>query len=155
MDLIRFIFSLLLPVTAATVGGLFTTQHLGWYALLNKPLFTPPSWVFGPVWTVLYLSMGFAFYLVWQQKKNKQKQNAFNTYFIQLGLNVSWSYFFFTEKLPPLALIVIVILWLAILLTIIKFYRLNKTAGLILIPYLLWVTFATYLNFEIVRLNPF
>lgn len=155
MDLIRFIVAILIPVLSGTLGGFLTAPNLGWYALLNRPTLTPPSWVFAPVWTTLYLLMGIASYLIWQEKPSKKRANALTLYFIQLGLNLSWSYFFFAQKLPPLALVVIFILWLAIILTIIKFYRLNKTAGYILIPYLIWVTFATYLNFEVVRLNPF
>jgi tryptophan-rich sensory protein len=134
------------PFTAAAIPS--------WYATLEKPLFAPPNWLFGPAWTLLYFLMGVAFYLIWQQNtKSKKVQTAQKIFFAQLFLNFIWSPLFFGLKSPLLGLIVIVALWGLILLTIYKFYPLSKWAAYLLIPYLLWVTFATSLNAAILILN--
>jgi tryptophan-rich sensory protein len=134
------------PFTAAAIPS--------WYATLEKPLFAPPNWLFGPAWTLLYFLMGVAFYLIWQQNtKSKKVQTAQKIFCAQLFLNFIWSPLFFGLKSPLLGLIVIVALWGLILLTIYKFYPLSKWAAYLLIPYLLWVTFATSLNAAILILN--
>lgn len=147
----KLIISLILPFLAMSIGGLFTASSVSvWYIELQKPGFNPPSWVFGPVWAILYLLMGISLYLIWIDKFNKP---AFIAFGVQLFLNVLWSIIFFGMKLPLLAFIEIIILWAAILTTMIYFYRLNKISAYLLIPYLLWVSFATVLNFFIFYLN--
>ncbi len=149
----QLILSIGLCLGAGVLGSFFTVSSIPtWYATLNKPVFSPPNWVFGPAWTILYILMGISLYLVWTSRF-KLKQNAFNLFFVQLGLNVLWSIFFFGMKNPILALVDIVALWLAIFLTIKSFYRINRSAGNLLIPYLLWVSFAAVLNLAIVMLN--
>ncbi len=151
---LRLIISLGTPLLIGFLGSYFTTPNIPtWYATLAKPALNPPSWVFAPVWTILYLLMGYAFYLIWTQKTKLNKTHAYVLFFIQLFLNLIWSYLFFALRLPPLALVEIIILWLAILLTIFKFKAINKLAAYLLIPYILWVSFATYLTFQVVLLN--
>lgn len=125
-----------------------------WYAFLNKPFFAPPNWIFGPVWTILYLMMGIAFYLIWKQGWKNQKVAAAGKFFlIQLGLNFLWSPVFFGLRAPLLGLIVITAMWLMIVLTMKKLYPLSRPAFYLLVPYLLWVSFAAVLNAAIVVLN--
>lgn len=148
------IFSISICEGAGILGSLFTFSAIPtWYATLNKPSFSPPNWVFGPVWTILYFMMGISLYLIWISK-SKQKQNAFILFFIQLGLNTLWSIVFFGLKNPTFAFIDIIALWIAIILTIQSFYKINKFAGYLLIPYFVWVSFASILNLFIVILNP-
>lgn len=137
------------------LGSIFTVSAIpNWYATLNKPFFSPPNWIFGPVWTVLYALMGMSFYLIWKLDWKKKKIKTAGIYFfIQLGLNFIWTPIFFGLKSPLIALFVIMAMWVFILLTIIKFYTLNKFAAYLLIPYLAWVSFATILNAAIVLLN--
>lgn len=140
--------SIALCVGAGILGSLFTASAIPfWYATLNKPLFSPPNSVFGPIWTILYILMGISLYLVWVKKKIPP------VFWIQLTLNVLWSVIFFALKNPTLAFIEILALWIAIYFTIKSFSRVSKTASNLLIPYLLWVTFATLLNLSIVVLN--
>lgn len=125
-----------------------------WYAALDKPVFSPPNWVFGPVWTALYFMMGVAAYLIWTKGlKNKKVQVALWYFFLQLTFNFFWSIIFFGFHQPLLALADIILLWFAIFVTIRKFYKISKPAAHLLIPYLLWVSFATVLNLSIVLLN--
>lgn len=123
-----------------------------WYASLNKPFFSPPNFVFGPVWTILYLLMGVALYLVWM--KNKKVKTAVVVFSGQLVLNFLWSIIFFGLHLPILAFLEIIFLWVAIAVTIIIFAKISKVAAYLLVPYLLWVSFAAILNIAIVVLNP-
>ena len=140
---------------AGIIGSLFTFPAIGsWYEKLNQPSFSPPNWLFGPVWTVLYLMMGVSAYLIWQKGlDNKTVRIALVIFAIQLILNSFWSIIFFGMKNLSFALAEIVILWIFIVLTIIKFYPIDKKAAYLLIPYLLWVSFATFLNYSILRLN--
>jgi translocator protein len=125
-----------------------------WYRALNKPSFSPPNWVFGPVWTVLYLLMGISAFLIWEKGLNKKEVRVALIYFlIQLICNFLWSLLFFGFYSPLIALIDIFVLWVAISLTIIKFHSISKPAAYLLIPYLLWVSFAAVLNLSIVVLN--
>jgi benzodiazapine receptor len=119
---------------------------------LNKPFFNPPHWLFGPVWITLYLLMGISLYLIWNND-GKDSKSALIVFSIQLGLNTLWSLLFFGLKNPLLAFIEIILLWLFIVLTILFFYQKSKTASFLLIPYLLWVSFASVLNFSIFYLN--
>lgn len=151
----KFIFSFLLCQGAALIGSVFTIAAIPtWYAQLHKPSFNPPNWLFGPVWTLLYTLMAVALYLIWKQGLTEKTKPAIIIFLIQLALNVLWSYLFFFLKAPAIAFSEILILWLAILATIVKFCDLSRPAGLILIPYLTWVSFASVLNFFVAKLNP-
>ena len=137
------------------LGGLFTAPAIkAWYAYLIKPSFSPPNWLFGPVWTALYFLMGVAVYLIWIRSGNKKKiETALNFFIAQLVFNFLWSLLFFGLHSPLLAFIDIIILWQLIAITIIKFYQLSKPAAYLLVPYLAWVSFAAILNAAIVLLN--
>jgi benzodiazapine receptor len=125
-----------------------------WYSALNKPFFAPPNWIFGPVWTLLYFLMGIAFYLIWKQGWQKRKVKTAGMFFLaQIGLNFIWTPIFFGLRAPLLGLIIITALWLLIVMTMQQFFPLSKVACYLLIPYLLWVSFATLLNAAIVVLN--
>lgn len=125
-----------------------------WYALLNKPPFSPPNWIFGPVWTTLYFLMGIALWLVWtNKKKSPYRKRGLILFGIQLFLNFIWSIIFFGLHQPFLALIDIALLWGAIFMTMLTFHRVSPTASYLLVPYLMWVSFASILNFAIVLLN--
>ncbi len=144
----KLILSIGLCLGAGILGSFFTVSAIPtWYQTLNKPSFSPPNWIFGSVWTILYFLMGISLYLVWT------KRTVPTVFWIQLILNALWSIIFFGMRNPTLALVDIVALWIAIVLTIKSFYRINKLAGKLLIPYLLWVSFATILNLSIVLLN--
>lgn len=153
VSFIPLVLFVLVTQMAGIVGGLFTAPAIeSWYAGLIKPTLSPPNWIFAPVWTLLYLLMGVAAYLVWKEN-TKEKNDALFLFFTQLVLNSLWSILFFALKNPGLALFEIAILWSLILATLVKFLRIKKWAGYLLIPYLAWVSFATYLNFMIWRLN--
>lgn len=138
------------------VSSIFTVSAIPtWYAALSKPAFSPPNWVFAPVWTALYAMMGVSFYLIWLQKSQKKRYSRARVYFfIQLWLNFLWSLLFFGFHAPLVALVDILLLLVAILVTIREFYPLSRTAAYLLIPYMLWVAFASMLNTAIVVLNP-
>lgn len=150
-----FIASILLPQAAAAIGSFFTMPSIPtWYAGLAKPSFNPPDWIFGPVWTILYLLMGIALALVWiKGTERKDVRWAMAFFGIQLALNVLWSFLFFHMHMPGAAFIEIILLWLAILITLLAFLRISISAGLLLIPYLFWVSYAVILNFFLWRLN--
>lgn len=137
------------------LGTPFTIQAIpNWYTTLNKPFFAPPNWIFGPVWTTLYALTGIAIYLIWNHGKDKTKvTKAMQLFLAQLVLNFLWTPLFFGLRSPSLGLIDIIAMWVCIVLTIKAFYELSKTAAYLLIPYLLWVTFATALNAAILFLN--
>jgi tryptophan-rich sensory protein len=155
LKIIPLLFSVGICFLAAALGSAFTIGAIDtWYVTLNKPFFSPPNWVFGPVWTLLYLMMGISLYLVWITKIDKKtKRQAITFFFIQLGLNALWSILFFGLKSPSAAFVGIVLLWLAIFLTIKNFLKISRVAGWLLIPYLVWVSFATILNLSILLLN--
>jgi len=146
---------ILLAQAAGLIGAYFTFDAIpAWYVFLNKPFFSPPNWIFGPVWTILYTLMGIAAFLVFKKGwKKKPVREAIYFFGFQLALNSLWSIIFFGFRSPLWALVEIVILWIAIAFTISRFARVNKTAALLLIPYILWVTFALILNLAIVLLN--
>lgn len=153
INLVKLGQSLGITFLAAFIGSYFTTPAIeGWYSDLAKPLLNPPNWVFAPVWTILYILMGLSFYLIWNSN-NKKKATAAKVFFIQLVLNSLWSIVFFGLENPPLAFLVIIALWLAIAWTIVKFNEISRKASYYLIPYLLWVSFAAYLNIAIWILN--
>lgn len=148
----KLFLSLLLCLSVGFLGSIFTVSAIPtWYATLHKPFFSPPNWVFGPVWTTLYILMALAFYLIWQ--KGVKNQAAIFFFMIQLFLNFLWSILFFWLHSPLLGLIGIVFLWLMIFLTIKSFLKINKAAGLLLLPYLFWVSFASILNLAVYLLN--
>ncbi|MEK7165993.1 MAG: TspO/MBR family protein [Patescibacteria group bacterium] len=147
------ILSTLISEGAGILGAIFTVSAIPtWYAALAKPAFSPPNFVFGPVWTTLYALMGISLYLVWISK-TKSRRYAMRLFFLQLGLNVLWSIFFFGMKNPALAFLEIIALWIAIYLTIKTFLGVSKVASYLLYPYLAWVSFASILNFSIWILN--
>lgn len=150
----KLLLSIIICQLAGVVGSLFTDSISTWYVTLNKPFFTPPSWLFAPAWITLYLLMGISLYLVWEKGlKSRYSQISIIVFAIQLALNSIWSILFFGFQAPLLALIEIVFLWLAILASIFLFYRISKVASYLLLPYILWVTFAGVLNFSIYYLN--
>lgn len=154
-NFLKFISSIILCELIGIISTLFTIASIStWYRTLNKPFFSPPNWIFGPVWTMLYFLMGISLYLVWKKGvKNKKTRTALLYFFIQLAFNFLWSVIFFGLHSPLVAFVTIIFLWITILVSIIKFYPLSKTAAYLLIPYILWVSFASVLNISIVILN--
>jgi benzodiazapine receptor len=137
------------------IGSIFTTSAIStWYATLKKPAFTPPNWVFSPAWITLFVLMGISAFLVWNKGLSDQKVKiALSIFVAQLLLNVLWSVMFFGLRSPLAGLIEIAVLWIAILLSILYFFKVSEIAGVLLLPYILWVSFAAILNFSIWRLN--
>ena len=153
-QILVLILFIIICFAVAGIGSLFTMPSIAdWYAMLKKPGWTPPSWLFGPVWTVLYLSMAVAAWLVWRQVGFKAALIPMVIFTIQLTLNLLWSIIFFGKHNIGLAMADIVLLWLSIAATIFVFRQVNNMAGLLLVPYLLWVTFAAALNLSIWNLN--
>lgn len=149
--LVGFIF---IPLLAGAIGSIFTTPNIpNWYASLNKPDLNPPNWVFAPVWTTLYILMGISAYILWSKTKEMFSLQL-KIFWVQLILNTLWSVVFFGLKDLFTSIIIIVALWFSIVLLIIKSLEISKNAAYLLIPYLLWVSFATYLNTSIWLLNP-
>ena len=141
---------------AAGLGSLATASQVApgsWYETLDKPFFTPPSWLFGPVWSALYLAMAVSGWLVWRERGSAGARTALALFFAQLALNSLWSIVFFGLESPSLGLVEILILWAVIFLTIRAFRQISRPAAILLIPYLAWVTFATFLNAGIWWLN--
>jgi tryptophan-rich sensory protein len=155
-EIIKLIVSLLVCEGAGGIGAIFTAPAIStWYAGLKKPSLTPPNSVFGPIWITLYLLMGIAVFLVWKEGLAQDGiRIAFIIFWIQLALNILWSVFFFRLKSPFGGVVLIILLWLAILATIILFLKVSALAGTLLIPYLIWVSIAANLNIQIWRLNP-
>jgi len=155
VQIARLLTALALPLAVGGIAGMFTAKAIpGWYAALNQPSFSPPNWIFGPVWTLLYILMGVSFYLIWNLEPGKLRRQAITVFLVQLLFNFGWSFCFFYFKRIGIALVDIVLLWSTIVLMLIHFYRLKPTAAYINIPYLLWVTFATVLNAAYFILNP-
>ncbi len=177
-NIFKFIISIIICQLAGVAGVFFTTPAIGdWYAKINKPSFTPPGSSIGLVWIILFFLMGISLYLVWS--KNWQiniptdrperkawnrfseklwsgtwrEENTIAIFILQLFLNILWSIIFFGLKFPGLAFFELLMLWFAILYMIANFYRVSKTAAYLLIPYILWVSFAGFLNFTIWRMN--
>jgi translocator protein len=154
-DVIKLIVSIVACEGAGGIGAIFTTPAIStWYAGLKKPGFTPPNSAFAPVWTSLYLLMGIAVFFVWRQGlDHDQARIAFIVFWVQLALNILWSVVFFGLKSPFGGVIMIIILWLAILATIILFFRVSIVAGALMIPYIIWVSIAANLNIQVWLLN--
>jgi benzodiazapine receptor len=155
--IVRYSASIIICLLAAAAGSIVTVTGINsWYAFLNKPWFTPPNWVFGPVWTILYILMGISLAMVWGawSEKNPLAKTGLILFGIQLALNVAWSYLFFGLQSPLLGLVGIILLWIAILATVIWFWRIRRLAAILLLPYLTWVTIASFLNYYVFVLNP-
>ena len=161
---IHYIIKLLIAIGICQFIGnsglLFTMSAVPtWYATLQKPWFNPPNWVFGPVWVILYTLMGISLYLVWDRglKHHGVKKAIYifdlQIFLAQLVLNAVWTFLFFGLKSPLLAFLEIIFLWIAIAITIFRFYKVSKEAAWLLVPYLLWVSFAAVLNYYVLILN--
>jgi benzodiazapine receptor len=155
--IVRYVASIIVCNLAGLAGSVVTVTGINsWYAYLNKPWFTPPNWVFGPVWTVLYILMGISLAMVWGAWKEKNPLAGIGLilFGIQLALNVAWSYLFFGLQSPLYGLAGIIVLWIAIVATIAWFWRVRRVAAIIMLPYIAWVTIAAFLNYSIWALNP-
>lgn len=152
---VKLLISLIVPQLVAASGAYFTVAGVGsWYQQIRRPLWNPPNWVFGPVWTILYLMMGVSFYLVWKSSATAKVKRAATIFWIlQLILNFLWFFLFFGQHEIAWAAVEIFVLWLAVIATIFSFSRVSKTAAWLLVPYLSWVSFAALLAFTIWRLN--
>ncbi len=176
--IVKLVISILICEGAGIIGSFFTAPAIKtWYASLEKPVFSPPNWVFAPVWTILFLLMGISLYLVWLKNWNVKapenesvkkawnpistklwlgswkEENAVAIFVLQMVLNILWSIIFFGLKSPAAAFVEILMLWFAILYTIVNFYRISKLAAYLLIPYIIWVSLAAVLNFSVWWLN--
>ena len=148
------IVSVLIAQIAGVIGSFFTAANIQtWYVFLEKPAFAPPNWLFAPAWITLYTLMGIAAFLIWQKRETAGAKPALYFYCSQLVLNALWSVAFFGLQNPFLGFLVIIVLWLLILLTLLKFWKIERTAGLLFIPYILWVSFAAILNLTVWQLN--
>jgi len=146
-QIFKLITSLALPLGLGSIAGIFTADAIpGWYETLNKPSFNPPNWLFGPVWTTLYILLGISLFLIWNQPASKKRNFAILVFLFQQGLNFCWSFMFFYFNTIGLALLEIIILWISIAFMLSVFYKIKPIAAYINIPYLVWVTFATILN---------
>ncbi len=155
-SVVRLLVACGVSLAAGVIGSLAVGGQgfSSWYAAIQKPGFTPPSWVFGPVWTALYLLMGVAAFLVWQKGLGSRVVRIALVWFlVQLALNAAWTPVFFGLQRIGLAMVVIVLLWVVIVVTMYSFFRVSRPAGMLLVPYLLWVSFATVLNASIWHLN--
>jgi len=152
----KLIVSILIVFVAGAVGTLYTLKEITtWYVYLAKPGWTPPNWAVGPIWSILYVFIGASLFLIWRKGLGrKDVQMAIVVFAVQLGINVLWSLVFFGSHSIFGGLIMVLILWVAILINIFVFYRISRPAGLLLIPYLIWVSIASYLQYNLFILNP-
>jgi benzodiazapine receptor len=155
IDILKLVASIILCQLAGFIGSLFTTPSIPtWYVALKKPFFTPPNWIFSPVWISLYILMGISLFIVWRSRQDKlQNKTAMIFFFIQLIFNTLWPMAFFGLRSTFAGLIVIVLLWIAILLTIQNLLKVSRMAVWLLLPYICWVSFAVILNFFLWILN--
>ena len=151
----KLVISIIICQLAGAIGSFFTVDSItNWYLYLNKPQLNPPNWIFGPVWITLYVMMGISLFLIWQKGlDNAKNRSAFILFVIQLVFNSLWSIVFFGYHQVLAAVFVIMVLWLLILACIVRFTPISKPASYLLIPYILWVSFASYLNISIYILN--
>lgn len=154
-NLLKLLISIVFCMSAGIIGSFFTISSIpNWYMNLNKPIFAPPNWLFGPVWTLLYILMGISLYLVWiKLESNPNSKKAIKIFLLQLGLNFIWTPVFFGLRSPLFGLLIIIALLISIVVTMKSFFTISKVAMYLLIPYLLWVSFATILNAAIYWLN--
>lgn len=151
---IKLIIAILLPMVVGGFSGFLTANSInGWYSILQQPSFNPPNWVFAPVWTTLYLIMGISLYRIWSLPVSEERNNAIGIFALQMTLNFFWSLIFFRWHLIGVALAEIILMWVAIATMIHLFKKLDTAAGLMNVPYLLWVTFASILNAAYFILN--
>ena len=150
----KLLVSLIIPIGLGSIAGILTTKEIaGWYDSLNKPSFNPPSYLFGPVWTALYILMGVSMFIIWNTPKTELRQKALAIFGIQLFFNFWWSILFFSFHTVFLSVIDILLMWTLIIYMISLFKRIKPVAAYLQIPYLLWVSFATVLNISIWYLN--
>jgi tryptophan-rich sensory protein len=158
-NIAKLVFAIIICELAGAIGSIFTTPSIGtWYATLVRPSFSPPNWIFAPVWTILFALMGIALFLVWKNISSRsddgrEKKVAIQVFVAQLCLNVMWSIIFFGLHSPGGALILIASLWMTIVATMLSFYKVSKAASFLLLPYFIWVSFAGILNFAIWYIN--
>ena len=154
-DILKLVVSIVACQCAGFIGSIFTMPAIPtWYETLAKPSFTPPSWLFAPAWVTLYVLMGVAAFLIWRKGLDiRNVKSALIIFLVQLVLNALWSAIFFGAKSLIGGAVVIVLLWIAILFTILRFFKISAAAGGLLIPYILWVSFASVLNISILALN--
>ncbi len=153
-DSVKLVISIGVCLTAGLIGSMFTISNISiWYAALIKPFFSPPDWLFAPTWTILYILMGIALFFVWKAPKVKKTNEGLMLFASQLIFNVIWSIVFFDFRSIVGGLLSIVVLLILILMTTVQFYRIDKRAAYLMLPYLLWVCFATVLNISIYILN--
>lgn len=153
-NLFKIIASIALPLIVGGVSGFATSEAIpGWYAQLQKPVFNPPNWLFGPVWTLLYILMGVSFYMIWTGEAHILKNKAMLIFGVQLFLNFWWSIIFFYFQRMDIALVEILLLWASILYMILLFKGIKPVAGYLQIPYFCWVNFASLLNASLWWLN--
>lgn len=155
-NILKLAVSIVICQLAGFIGSLFTRSSVStWYTTLNKASFNPPNWAFSPVWITLFVLMAISLFFVWRKApQDPRTKSAISVFGLQLILNTLWSALFFGLKSPLAGLIDIILLWAAILLTIRRFYQISRVAGALLIPYILWVSFAVVLNASIFLLNP-
>jgi translocator protein len=153
-QLLGLIVLIVICFAAAGIGGAVTTPKIvNWYSTLAKPSWNPPSWIFGPVWSVLYFCMAVAAWLIWRQGGFSVATTPLTLFGVQLVLNLLWSCLFFGLRSPGLAFLDVILLWMAIVATMVTFWQRSTAAGILFVPYLAWVSFASVLNFVIWRLN--
>lgn len=152
--IITLILCIVITLSIGAIGGIATSSGMdGWYQTLNKPFFNPPSFLFGPVWTLLYILMGISFYLILMAPKSDLRKKAIVIFIVQLTLNFAWSFLFFKFHLLGVAFAEIILIWLSIIFMIVVFKKIDRTAAYLQISYLLWVSFASVLNGAIWWLN--
>jgi translocator protein len=152
--ILTIIICIAIPLIAGGISGIAVSGNVtSWYATLNKPVFNPPNYLFGPVWTMLYIMMGISLFLIWKSPPCDARNYALAIFCIQLVLNFAWSFIFFLFKQAGWAFFEIILVWISVVAMIIIFHRINKTAAFLQIPYLLWVSFASVLNGAIWWLN--
>lgn len=153
-NILKLTLCITIPLFIGAISGIATASGIDtWYVDLTKPTFNPPNYLFGPVWTCLYILMGISFYMILQSPKTELRKKAIMIFCIQLFLNFCWSFLFFNFQLLGLAFIEIIFIWVSIVMMIILYFEINKTAAILQIPYLLWVSFASILNGSIWFLN--
>jgi translocator protein len=154
-NILKLVIAVAIPIAVGAISGFFTVTGVqSWYQTINKPSWNPPNWIFGPVWTTLYVMMGIALYLIWKSDSSDMlKKTAIILFAVQLTLNFFWSFIFFNQEQPGWALVEIIVMWVFILVTIFAFAQVSKPAAWLLVPYISWVSFATILNYTIWKLN--
>lgn len=153
-QIVGFAIWLLISFSAAAIGSVASAKAGAFYAQLDRPEWAPPSSVFGPVWTILYALMGISAWLVWREGGFRATKTALTLFLAQLAANALWSWLFFGWRMGALSFLDIILLWVLIFATIVCFWRVKPLAGILLIPYLLWVSYASMLNYAIWQLNP-